>query len=142
MSAVVLFNESLNAIYTVLLPSHHPIVCACVDVHVTQFVGLALFPYAICTVHPTHQSVGHVIFNVTLVEFVCVALLFITKLHHTGPCLSILIWADVFIDSTFHNVSVDLYLTYCDAHVVPIVHVTFAVVPVVAGVHDHTVSIQ
>ena len=93
MSLVAFPNESLNLIYTVLLPSHPAIVCACVVPHVTRFVGLALFPNAICVAHHTNASVGHVIFNVTLVEFVHVALLFTVKLHHVGAVISICIVA-------------------------------------------------
>lgn len=85
-------NASLNLIYTVFPPSHHAIVRAILALHVCQFVGLALFPNATCT-HHTKLSVPHVVFNVTLVEFVYVALLFTTKLHHVGAVISICIVA-------------------------------------------------
>jgi hypothetical protein len=40
--------------------------------HDSRFVGLDVLEYA-TWIHPTHSSVGHVIFNVTHVTFVYVA---------------------------------------------------------------------
>ena len=78
----------------------------------------------ICKLHATH-SCPDALLNVNV-----------------GACLSILICADVLIASTLPAVSVLLYLTYCDAHVVPALHVTVTVVPLVFGVQVPVVSTQ
>ena len=91
VSLVVFHKLSLNLIYTVLFPSGVANVCHVLLTHVCQLVfGLAVFPNAICTGHHTPLSVGHVIFNVTLVPLAYVLLLFTTKLQPVGALLSIL----------------------------------------------------
>lgn len=84
----IFHTESRKLIYTLLV--HSP-VDNCQDLvvaHQVRFVGDGLFPYATSTT-PTHTSVGHEILSITHVVFVHVALLFITKLHHTGHIVSI-----------------------------------------------------
>ena len=87
ISAVVFANASLVAIYTVFTQSHVVIVRDLVAAHHVQFVGLAQLPYAI-SIHHTHTSVGHVIFNVTHVKFVHVASLLILNANHVGAVAS------------------------------------------------------
>lgn len=56
--------------------------------HHVQFVGDVHVPYATCTHHTHEPSVAQVVFNVTVVPLVCVALLFIKKLPDVGAALS------------------------------------------------------
>ena len=81
-------NESLNLIYTVLTHTQFVNVCDISALHVFQLVGLWSFPYATWTHHA--GSVGHVVFNVTLVVVVYSALLLILNVHPVGAALSIL----------------------------------------------------
>lgn len=75
--------------YTVFTHSAASRVCHVLATHDCRFVGFAVFQNATCT-HHTHASVGHVIFNVTLVVFVAGALLFMTKSHPAGDVVSLL----------------------------------------------------
>ena len=88
MLVVVFHNASRYLIYTVFSQSVgvqniYDLVVA----HDCRLLGALVFPYAICT-HQIHQSVGHVIFNVTHEVVVHISSLFITKLHHVGALAS------------------------------------------------------
>ena len=87
LSAVVFPSASLNLIYTVFVPSPVVNVCAILVLQLCRLVGFALFPYATCT-PPTHASVAHTVFNVTLTHVVPTASLFIVKLHPVGAVVS------------------------------------------------------
>jgi hypothetical protein len=87
ISLVIFANASRVAIYTVFTQSHVVIVRNFDVEHHVRFVGLELFPYAI-SIHDTHASVGHVIFNVTNVKFVPLASLLILNANHIGALSS------------------------------------------------------
>jgi hypothetical protein len=57
------------------------------DTHACRFSGSISGQLDTCTYH-THQSLGHVIFNITHVLFVHVALLLIVNNHHSGGVAS------------------------------------------------------
>ena len=80
-------NESLNLIYTVFVASPAVSVCAMLAVQDCRLVGAAELPNATCT-HETPASVGQVVFNVTDVLVVYVALLFMVNDHPLGAVLS------------------------------------------------------
>lgn len=84
---LILPKLSLNCIYTVLFPSWADIICAIVALHVVQLVGFVVVQNATST-HPTHPSVAQMVFNVTFVPLVAVALLFIVNRPHAGAVLS------------------------------------------------------
>lgn len=88
ISDVVFHAESLNLIYTVLVPSHADNVHAILELHVCRLVGLDELSNATCT-HPTPASVAHVVFNVTDLVLVYAAVLLIEKLPDIGVVLSI-----------------------------------------------------
>jgi hypothetical protein len=87
-SLVVFVKLSLNLIYTVFVPSPLGSVNPIDALHVVQLVGFAPVPYATCTPPTPEPSVAHVVFKVTLVLFVPVALLFIVNVPHTGAVVS------------------------------------------------------
>jgi hypothetical protein len=87
ISPVVFHNASRVVIYTVLVQFHIDSVHGLVSAHVVRFVGLAVFQYAIW-IPLTHVSVGHVIFNVTNVVSVHVALSLIVNANHVGAAVS------------------------------------------------------
>ncbi len=87
ISLVVFHSPSLNLIYTVLVPSPLGNVKFIVELHVVQLPGFALLPYATCTV-PSPKSVAHIVFRVTFVQVVYVALLFIVNVPFIGAALS------------------------------------------------------
>ena len=87
VSLVVFPSASLNLIYTVLVASPVVSVHAILAEQDCRLVGAAELPNATCT-HETHASVAHVVFNVTDMLVVYVALLFMVNDHPTGAVLS------------------------------------------------------
>jgi len=81
--------------------------------HVCQFVGFIHVPKATST-PPTQASLAHVVFNVTLVEFVYASLLFIVNVHHVGATLSYT-YVHVAQVVIFHAISEILNLTLMSA---------------------------
>jgi hypothetical protein len=105
-------RESLVLIYTVLTQSVPFNVNGLVVLHHVQFVfGFAHVAYAICS-HHTHKSTGQVIFNVTDVVFVYVALLLIVnRVDHvqgelyipaTKTSVTVVFVLDINVDQKYH----------------------------------------
>ena len=106
---LVFHRVSIKLIYTVFSQSHALNVRDFVVAHHVQFVGDDEFQYATCTVH-THESVGHVMFNVTHVLVVHIAEPLIVKLHHTGQFVSILSVLPVVEDAVIRSSTYHVYL--------------------------------
>lgn len=70
-------------------------------------VGFAVFPHATCT-PPTHASVAHVVFKVTFIPLVAVALLLIVNVHPVGAALSCVLLVLALHTVVFNNVSLAL----------------------------------
>ena len=87
ISLVTFANASRVLIYTVFTQSHVVSVNDFVVAHHVRFTGVTHVPYAI-SIHHTHASLGHVIFNVTHVKFVHVASLLILNANHVGAVVS------------------------------------------------------
>ena len=87
--AHVLYNQSIQYIYIVFIPSPRYVerVRPIEPLHVCRFVGRDPLPKATCS-PPAHVSVAHVVVNVTFAPLVYVAPELTINDHHTGGVIS------------------------------------------------------